>query len=231
MTTVAIIQSSYIPWKGYFDIINDADIFIFLDDVQYTKSDWRNRNKIKNSQGVQWLTIPVGSHIDKLIKEVKLPQNKWKENHYKSIYHNYSKSPFFSKYEDYLYHIYFEKEFKYLSEFNQYVIKLISKEILNIKVEFIDSSIFKVEGRKDDRLIELIKQVNGTEYISGPSAKNYIQEEKFLNSGIKLLYKDYSGYPEYPQLYPPFTHQVSVLDLIFNTGSNAPYYIWGWREK
>lgn len=227
---VAIIQSNYIPWKGYFDIINDVDIFIFLDDVQYTNRDWRNRNRIKSSHGVQWLTIPVGSNRNRLINEVEFLDDNWKENHFKTIAHNYKKSTYFKSYEDYLYHIYFEKEWHYLSDFNQYVIKLISEEILNIKTKFIDSRILKATGSKDERLIELIQKVNGKEYISGPAAKSYIQEDNFAKNEIKLLFKDYSGYPEYPQFHQPFNHFVSILDLIFHTGADAPYYIWGWRS-
>ncbi|SMG46681.1 WbqC family protein [Paenibacillus aquistagni] len=230
MTTVSVIQSNYIPWKGYFDIINDSQLFIFHDDLQYTKNDWRNRNKIKVNNGTKWLSIPVGSREDRLINEVELPATKWAMQHWNDIKMAYSKAPYFNQYKDFFEHVYLDTKWKKLSELNQFLIKHISTEFLGIKAEFINSSEFNLSSRKLDKLLDLLKKVDAKEYISGPAAKDYIDDSRFNEAGIKLVYKDYTGYPEYSQFHPPFEHYVSIIDLLFHTGSDSAYFIWGWRE-
>ena len=230
MTRLVILQSSYIPWKGYFDLIHDADSFIFYDDVQFTKNDWRNRNRIKTPQGSQWLSVPVGSKIDRMIYEVEIASISWQSKHLSSLKSNYCKSPFFGQYSSLLDTIYLQNQWKSLSELNQCATRAIA-DALGIKTELIDSRVFEPSGAKLDRLFSLIKQTGADTYISGPSAKAYIDEERFKQEGIKLIWKDYSGYPEYPQRFPPFEHAVTVLDLLFNVGPEAPHYIWGWREQ
>jgi len=231
MKKVAIIQSNYIPWKGYFDIINEVDLFIFYDDVQFTKNDWRNRNKIKTQQGIKWITIPVGKNITRLIHEVEIKETSWQKKHYKMFKQNYLKTPFYKKYNDFLEHVYLENQWKNLSDLNQYTIKTISKELLGMSTKFEDSRFYQITARKQDGVIDLLKKVKASVYISGPSAKNYLEEQSFQQEEIKLIWKDYSNYPEYPQFYPPFEHGVTILDLLFHTGPDAPYYIWGWREQ
>jgi hypothetical protein len=231
LTKVAVIQSNYVPWKGYFDIIHDVDLFIFYDDVQYTKNDWRNRNKIKTSQGVRWLTIPVGSQENRLIYEVEPAHNYWPRKHWTTIQQCYTKAPFFEQYREFFENLYTENTWDNLSQLNQFLIKTISAEYLGIRTEFKDSREFCPAGEKLDRLIDLLQKVGATLYVSGPTARDYIDEHRFIEAGIELVYKDYSGYPKYAQLYPPFEHQVSILDVLFNCGPRAPYYIWGWREN
>lgn len=231
MKKVAIIQSNYIPWKGYFDIIHDVDQFIFYDDVQYTKNDWRNRNKIKTQSGLHWLTIPTGSHNDKLIYEVEIEDSCWTNKHWETIKQSYSKAPYFHKYKDFFEHFYLGAKWINLSEMNQYLIKTISKDFLGIETDFRDSREFHLEGKRLARLIDLLLKAGADLYISGPTAKSYIDENCFRDVGIKLVYKDYSDYPEYLQLYPPFEHAVSILDMLFNCGQQTPDYIWGWRER
>jgi hypothetical protein len=230
VTRLVILQSNYIPWKGYFDLIHDADLFVFYDDVQFTKNDWRNRNRIKTPHGSQWLSVPVGSKIDRKIFEVEVATSSWQVKHLSSLRSNYCKSPFFEQYSFLLDEIYIHKQWKSLSELNQFSIQAIANA-LGIKTELMDSRVFKSSGFKLDRLLSLIKQTDADVYISGPSAKSYIDEERFMQEGIKLIWKDYSGYPEYPQRFPPFEHSVTVLDLLFNVGPKAPFYIWGWRDK
>ncbi|OGL46810.1 MAG: hypothetical protein A2W05_05360 [Candidatus Schekmanbacteria bacterium RBG_16_38_10] len=230
MKRVAILQSNYIPWKGYFDIIHDVDLFIFYDDVQFTKNDWRNRNKIKGISGTQWLSIPVGTNLNRLICEVEIKDRFWQKNHWKTIMQFYQNAPYFSLYKDFFQHVYLGQEWNNLSELNQFMITHISTEFLGIKAEFKDSREYRVTGERLDRLITLLQNTKADTYISGPSARNYIAENRFHEERIKLIYKDYGNYLEYPQLYPPFYHNVSIIDLLFNTGSNAPYYIWGWRD-
>jgi hypothetical protein len=230
MKKVAIIQSNYIPWKGYFDIIHDVDCFIFLDDVQYTNRDWRNRNKIKSNLGEHWITIPLGNNRDKLIREVKFNDLSWRENHLQSIEQFYRTADCFSKYFELIKEYYYQKDWIYLSDFNQNFIKRFSTEILELKTTFHDSTEINVKRKKLNKIIGLLEAVKGNYYISGPLAKSYIDESEFSTRNIGLCYKDYSGYPEYKQLFPPFSHYVSILDLLFNVGDNIKYYIWEWRE-
>lgn len=231
MKRIAVLQSSYLPWKGYFDIINDVDHFIFYDDVQFTKNDWRNRNVIKANTGTCWLTIPVGSNIDRLICDVNITDWRWAKKHWKTISQYYSKAPFFKDYKDFLEDFFLVQKGGKLSDLNQYFITYIAREVLGVTTEFSDSRAFNAEGSKSDRLINLLVQAGAGSYLSGPSAKNYIDEKSFTEAGIELHYISYAGYPEYPQFFPPYTHQVSILDLLFHTGPEAPYYIWGWREE
>ncbi len=222
---VAIVQSNYIPWKGYFDIINKADLFIFYDDVQFTKNDWRNRNRIKTPREVIWLTIPCGARISRLIHEVEIKDFSWQKRHWKSITQNYEKAPFFRLYKEFLEDFYLRKKWLNLSELNQYLIKHIARHFLNIKTVIDDSRNYALSKKKGERVLELLKRVNAAEYISGPSARNYLDESLFRKEGIVLTWMDYSGYPEYPQLYGDFVHEVSIIDLIFNVGPEATKYM------
>ena len=231
MTRVAVLQSNYLPWKGYFDIVHSADLFIFYDDVQFTKNDWRNRNKIKTQSGPAWLTIPVGGDLNRLISDVTFQDQRWAKKHWKSIQQYYSRAPFFKLYQDFLEDVYMNREWSRLSELNQYLIRYISHEFLSIQTEFRDSKEFEAQGKKLDRLIDLLKQVGADSYISGPSAQNYIDEKEFEQAGIPLSYISYSDYPEYPQFFPPFSHQVFILDLLFHVGPDAPDFIWGRRKQ
>ena len=225
-----MIQSNYIPWKGYFDIIREVDLFIFYDDVQYTKNDWRNRNRIKTVNGARWLTIPVGGNLQRLICEVPLPNCGWEKKHWTSIRQAYAKAPYFKRYRSLIEGLYLGHGCESLSELNQHVTKTIAREVLGISTEFHDSRAYHLTGSKLARLIELVTKTGADTYVSGPTARDYIDSQCFAEEGIKLVYKSYSGYPEYPQRYPPFEHAVSIVDLIFNVGPEAPWYIWGWRS-
>lgn len=228
MTRVAIIQPNYLPWKGYFDIIRDVDIFVFLDDVQMTKRDWRTRNKIKTPKGTEWLTVPVKGGRNQLICETEIAMSNWQKDHRKALDTNYSRAPFFGEYKSLLDWLYGEAH-RNLSEFNRQATAMICS-ILGITTQLLSSSDLDAGGVKDDRIINICKIVGATAYLSGPTARNYIIAEKFSEAKIELEYKDYSGYPEYSQLFPPFEHAVSILDLLFNCGPAAPEYIWGWRK-
>jgi hypothetical protein len=231
MKRVAIIQSNYIPWKGYFDIIHDVDLFIFHDDLQYTKNDWRNRNKIKTPQGAVWLTIPVGVHEDKLICEVELREKGWAKKHWRMLQQFYSKAPHFHRYKEFFQHVYLEREWLLLSDLNQFLIQHIAREFLGIQTVFRDSRDYQLQEKKLDRVLELLTKAEADGYVSGPSAKNYIDEHCFQEKKIQLIWKEYSNYPEYTQFFPPFNHFVTILDLLFHVGPEAPYYIWDWREE
>jgi hypothetical protein len=229
--SVAIIQSSYIPWKGYFDIINDVDEFIFLDDVQFTAQDWRSRNRIKTANGPLWLSVPAGTDIRRRICDVRLMNTTWQKKHWKSIFQNYVRAPHFTRYSAFFEEVYIERRWESLSEMNQFITERIAKEFLGIKSSFKDSREYLASGTKQARLIDLIQKSGASHYVSGPAASAYIDENEFTAAGITLSYKEYSGYPEYQQAHPPFEHAVSILDLLFNVGQEAPDYIWGWRDR
>lgn len=228
--TVAIIQSSYIPWKGYFDIIHDVDEFIFLDDVQYTVRDWRTRNRIKTANGPIWLSVPAGSDRNRLICEVTLDDDRWQERHWKSILHSYSRAPHFRQYAEFFEELYRGRVWGNLSEMNRCITERIARELLGIRTQFSDSRAYAAQGAKQDKILDLLKLSKADRYISGPSASGYLDQAKFEELGIALVFKDYADYPEYDQLYPPFEHAVSVMDLIFNAGPRATDYIWGHRS-
>jgi hypothetical protein len=232
MSRVAVIQSNYLPWKGYFDIIHDADVFVFYDDVQFTKNDWRNRNRIKTAQGVQWLTVPVGQRIDRLICEVMLDDPRWQLKHWKTLQHNYATAPHFKTVAPFFENIYCGRNWPDLSSLNQFLVERIAADFLGTRTKFVDSRSLSPKGDRMERLLHVLKAVKATAYISGPSAASYIGEgAAFKAAGIELIYKDYRGYPEYPQAQPPFEHFVSIVDLLFHCGADAPYYVWGWRRE
>lgn len=226
MKKIAILQSNYIPWKGYFDLINSVDEFIILDEMQYTKNDWRNRNRIKTIQGILWLTIPVRSEcLSQKINETQIAKP-WGFKHWKTLTMAYAKAPCFSMYKDVFEEFYTEKgvQLKNLSQINVELILMISK-ILGIKTKISLDTDYGVIKGKNERLIDLCRKTSATTYLSGPAAKDYISYEMFKEAGINLEWIDYSDYPEYPQLYPPFEHGVSILDLLFSVGSDAYKYM------
>ena len=227
---IAVLQSNYIPWKGYFDIIHDVDAFIFYDDLQFTKNDWRNRNKIKTPRGAEWMTIPVGTDLRRLVCEVELRDTSWQQKHWNLLRLHYEKTPHFRTYEVFLRDVLLARTWLNLSELNHFLIQSIARECLGIATEFLDSRAFNAQGQKQDRLVDLLQKAGADVYVSGPAARDYIDPAVFEAAGIELIYKSYAGYPEYPQLHPPFEHGVSILDLLFNVGPRAPEFIWGWRE-
>lgn len=228
---VAVLQSSYIPWKGYFDIIHDVDTFIFYDDVQFTYQDWRSRNRVIANGKPVWLTVPTGGDIKRLINEVKLPNPSWQKKHWSTIRHAYTKAPHFRDHAETFERIYLDVVWTSLSEMNQFLIKTIATDILGIPTEFRDSLEFNAVGSKLDRLIDLLVKAGATHYVSGPAARSYIDPARFEEAGIQLEYKDYSGYPQHRQQSESFEHSVSVLDLLFNAGPSSSDYIWGWRTS
>ena len=222
MKKVAILQSNYIPWKGYFDLINMVDEFILYDDMQYTRRDWRNRNKIKTPQGLKWLTIPVevkGKFFQK-INETKISDKKWGKRHWTQIVQNYKNAHYFKEYKDLFEELYRNNNEIYLSAVNMKFLHAINN-ILGIHTTIKDSSEFKLIDGKSERLLGICKDCQADVYLSGPAAKGYLDTQLFQNEGIAVEWIDYSGYGQYTQLYPPFEHGVSVIDLIFNEGSNA----------
>ncbi len=223
--TVVVLQSNYLPWKGYFDLMRRADLFIFYDDVQFTKNDWRNRNKIKTPRGTEWISIPCGTNLRRLIQDVQPSNSDWQRDHWKRITDSYSNTRYFSRYRPFFEDFYLAKTWANLSELNQYLIKHIAQDMLGIQTRFGQSAQYKPEGVRQDRLLDLLQKAGATEYLSGPAAKAYISEETFLKANIKLTWMNYGPYPEYPQPYPPFAHEVSIIDLLFSEGPEAMAYL------
>jgi hypothetical protein len=224
-----ILQPSYIPWRGYFHQIARADVFIFYDDVQYDKHGWRNRNRIKTQAGPQWLTIPVSSHgvvMEHIpICQVGIAWDKpWNKQHWKAIQYAYGRAPFFKEYAGLL-EPFFARQDAYLADLTIDLTVTLARVLGIEQTRFIRSSeLAGVSGQKTDRLVQILKKVGADHYISGPSARDYIEADLFAAAGISLEYMAYH-YPDYPQLYPPFDPQVSILDLLFMTGPDALNFI------
>jgi hypothetical protein len=228
---IVITQSNYIPWKGYFDGINMVDEFVIYDDMQYTKRDWRNRNMIKTPQGTQWLSIPVdvkGKFFQK-IKDTRISDKSWAKDHWKTIAFNYAKAQHFKEFKEPFEQLYNKIDFDFLTDVNEAFIKLIC-DTLGIKTEMKRSSEFELKEERTERLLDICLKENATDYYSGPAAKAYMNEALFNEKGVNVHYFDYSGYPEYRQLYGEFTHAVTVLDLIFNEGPNATNFMKSFQQ-
>ena len=226
MKKVAILQSNYIPWKGYFDMIAAVDEFILYDDMQYTRRDWRNRNQIKTPQGVQWLTVPVqakGKYHQK-IKDTELNGSDWAATHWNTLTQNYRRADHYDEIATWLEPLYLNGVYTHLSHLNRCFIEAVC-DYLNINTVISNSWDYKLHEGKSERLADLCAQAGGTEYISGPAAKDYIEESVFTDQGIKLTWFDYSDYPEHPQLWGDFTHGVTILDLLFNCGKDTSNYM------
>jgi hypothetical protein len=226
MKRVVILQSNYIPWKGYFDLIASADECILFDDAQYTKGDWRNRNRIKTPSGIQWLTVPVltkGSWPQK-ISDVLIAPGRWAHRHWNTLTSSYGRSQHFESVAGWLAPLYLERSYSHLSTLNHTLLGTIT-EFLRIPTKLRPSSALTMIEGKTTRLVSLCRQVGATEYISGPGARTYLDEEEFRRAGIRVTWHEYRDYPEYSQPWGPFTHEVSILDLLFNCGHDAARYM------
>jgi hypothetical protein len=223
---IAILQSNYIPWKGYFDLIAAVDEFIVFDDMQYTRRDWRNRNQIKTPNGLQWLTVPVRvkGKYHQTIKDTEIDGSDWALDHWKALFLNYRRAPHFDEIAVWLEPLYLVESYINLSELNLRFIEAVNHYLkINTVINF--SWNYRLHDDRTERLISLCEQSGGTEYISGPAANEYIKKEVFIERGINLTWFDYTGYPEYSQRWGEFIHGVTILDLLFNCGKDAHRYM------
>jgi len=222
----AILQSNYIPWKGYFDLIASVDIFIWYDQVQYTKQDWRNRNRIKSPQGTTWITVPVtiNNLYDQRVCDTLIADSKWAIKHWSKLENSYKNAPYFEEIANWLKPLYLNNHHEYLSQLNQFLINEIC-DFLGIKTQFHCSSEFELSDNKTERLVDICKQVNASYYVSGPAAKDYITLNTFSKNNIEVLWFNYQDYPAYSQLWGNFDHSVTILDLLFCTGTDAIKYM------
>jgi hypothetical protein len=218
---VSILQSNYIPWRGYFDIMRKSDVFVIYDEVQYTKNDWRNRNVIQTKVGSQWLTIPVKQKsLSQTIKDTKIASNNWTQKHWNAIQLTYAKANHFSEYETWLSELYSEvKHYESLSEVNVFFLTKILKK-LDIHTEIINSEDLHLKGDKNEKLIDSVIKLKGNCYLSGPAAKSYLDIDLFQRNGISVEWMDYSNYAPYQQWGGSFNGAVSILDTIAHCGTD-----------
>ncbi|WP_395450912.1 WbqC family protein [Aminobacter sp. UC22_36] len=230
--TVVITQSNYIPWRGYFDMLRLADQVVLLDSVQYTRRDWRNRNKIKTPQGASWLSISVEvkGRYNESIDQIRIADMTWAQNHRRAISLAYRRAPHFGAQgqwvDDLLARVAYETR---LTDVNETLIRAICEK-LKIGTSICRCtdllSLETMAGMDpSERLAALAERAGATRYISGPAAKAYLDHEAFNKRGIEVGWMDYSGYPPYPQLWGDFEPAVSILDLILNTGDDATHYL------
>lgn len=219
---IGILQPGYLPWLGFFEQMYRSNIFVIYDDVQYDKHGWRNRNRIKTANGIQWLTVPVHVSLKEplLIKEVRIDNRQnWAKKHLLSIRQNYAKAPFLKEYID-IFEEAYSKEWEYLVDVDMYFITKLA-ECLHMKdKEIIMSSTLNVKGDRIERLINICKIFNANTFYEGAIGKNYINEGYFNRHGIKVEYQDYK-HPVYKQLYGIFVPYLSVIDLLFNHGRES----------
>jgi hypothetical protein len=219
---VAILQSSYIPWKGYFDLIAAVDEFVLYDDAQYTKRDWRNRNRIKTPHGLLWLTVPVlvKGRFEQRVRDTVVSDLGWAAKHWRTIRASYARAPCFGQYEAPLEELFLGSVDDHLSAVNFRFLSGLCR-LLGLTTRLTWSMDYVLAPDRTARLVGICRQAGATEYLSGPAARSYLDERQFRDAGIAVTYADYTGYPEYPQLHPPFEHHVSVIDLLVHTGAEA----------
>ena len=218
---VTILQPSYLPWLGFFEQMTRSDKFVLLDDVQYTRRDWRNRNRIRVRENWIWLTVPVQqkSRFSQSLLETRIDNSvSWRRKHLETLRQHYCKAPFFEKYFPRCQQVY-EKDWTFLFDLCLETINLM-KEEMGIETPLLRSSEMKPGGEKTERLVSICRELGATHYLSGESGSNYIAEEDFSSQGIALEYQNYE-HPVYPQRYTGFVPHLSAIDLLFNCGEQS----------
>jgi hypothetical protein len=219
MTIVSIRQPIYLPYLGFFKKIQSSDVFVFLDDVQYERGDFDNRNKIRTNEGFIWLTVPVYNKSGQTFMEAKIVNSQnWSKKQINAIEINYRKAPYFEKYCKDVFSI-FEKKFESLIDLNLEFIKYFMS-VLDLKTKTIRSSKLGITYTKSERLLEICKRYRATVYLSGELGKNYLDERIFHDAGIKILYEKFQ-HPTYNQIHGSFIPNMSIIDLLFNEGDKS----------
>lgn len=225
-----ILQPSYLPWRGYFHQVHKADVFVFLDDVQYDARGWRNRNRVLGPAGPLWITVPVhsgGSQTQRRpITSIEICwDSDWPARHLRTFQHCYRRAPFCNDALAWL-EPHYRRRPRFLADLTIDLTIDVARRLGIEHTGFLRSSELHVAGRKTERLLSILRRVQATHYITGPSARAYLDEGLLLREGITVEYMCYE-YPPYPQLQPGFEPQVSILDLMFMTGPDAGRFIWG----
>ena len=224
---ISILQSNYIPWPGYFQLILNADLVCIYDDVQYTKNDWRNRNLIMGADGPKWLTVPVHGSTLQNIDTIRIAQpTRWQKKHFLSLIHCYSSYPEFKILRGFLEKFYECKDWTFLSELNFEIIQYLTNEIFRQKIEFVSSKSVATQLSSGNRLFALIRHFNADTYLSGPAVFNYCRGEDFENKGINLQIARYDG-NEFGRMFNGQNYSLSVLDLICRYGYDSKMRLVG----
>lgn len=220
---IAICQPSYLPWIGYFDLIDQVEVFVVLDDVQFEKQSWQQRNRIKTPTGLRWLTVPVifRGRLGQLIKDVEIRDNEFWREHSRAIELNYRRSRFFDTYSRALTSSVSSARGGLLVDLNIGLIELLMG-LLGIKTSVVFSSTLRQTGKRTELLANICRSLGATQYISPLGSAAYLLEEQdvMLNQGIDVVFHNFE-HPEYRQLFPPFLPFASVIDLIFNEGHHS----------
>lgn len=221
---VGVIQSCYIPWRGYFDFIRSVDLFVIYDDVQYSKGSWRNRNKVKAPSGLRWITVPVNVSLGQRIDEVEIATggNSWRNEHARLLHESLGSAIHFQDAWE-IWSAATERGYRKLSELNVHLLRSICG-YLEIRTPLVLSSSYPTHGDSTNRLISLLRTVGATSYLSGPSASSYLDYSMFALNNIRLEYKSYD-YEPYPQTHGDFVDAVTILDLIANCGPEAKRHL------
>jgi len=227
---VAVHQPQYLPWLGYFDKIDRADIFVLLDNVQFKKNEWQNRNRIKTAQGAQWLTVPVRYKFPQLINEVEVNnKDKWQHKQRQAIISNYKRATYWSLFEEFFEEI-FLLNWQYISQLNIHVVKKLAK-LLGITTPIhVASELGEFPNSPDDRLIALTKHFDADTYLAGGGGREYMNMEKYAESGIEVIFQEYK-HPVYNQLFGDFKPFMSAVDLIYNHGQASLGILRGNNEN
>ncbi len=223
---ISIHQPYYFPWLGYFEKIAKSDIFVILDDVQYEKNNFYNRNKIKSSTGWDWLSVPVHNKNRMKITDIRIANSmNWQEKHFRQIYYNYNKSEFYPNYNKMLEYIFKDNRWEKLIDLNMFIIKEIMKN-LKIKTKLIFSSECNVTGSSTKKLVNLCKYLNADIYYSGISGHKYLDMKLFSENGIEVIFQNYTT-PNYSQLHNDFIPDLSIIDLLLNNGPKSKAILLG----
>lgn len=223
---ISVIQSCYVPWRGFFDLIGRCDLYVIYDQVQYAKRHWHNRNRIKTEAGLQWLTVPVitKGRFEQAIDKVEI-ERPWADKHWRAIELAYRRAPHFDALAPTVREWYERASKKtLLTEVNEIFLRGIAT-LLGLSTKIVRDTAYPAHGPKTERLLAVVRAAGADRYLSGPSAKSYLDEALFAETGIVVEWMDYSGYPEYSQLHGSFEPAVSVLDLLFNVGLDAHRYL------
>lgn len=217
---VAVHQPQYLPWLGYFGKMIRADAFCYLNDVQYKKNEWQNRNRIKTAQGWQWLTVPVRFHFPEKINEVAINNTTgWQKKHLQALITNYSRAPYYNSYIT-IFEDTFSREWEFISELNIHLIDQLRTALnLDTKPTLISSDL-DLRDEPTDRLIDICKAVGADTYLAGQGGANYMDLERFEKNGINVIIQKFR-HPFYTQLFKNFKSHLSIVDLLFNCGPES----------
>lgn len=219
MKTVVILQPGYLPWLGFFEQMYKSDIFVFYDDTQYTRRDWRSRNRIKTANGVKWLTVPATvTGQSMLIKDARIADKKWQKKHLLSLHLNYARAPFYDMIYPQLEEV-INQDWEFLNDLDVALIKRIN-EILHLEREIYLSSRLNIQGQRSGKLLKICQFFDAELYLSGVAATTYLDVEIFTKNKISVEFQKYD-HPVYNQLWGNFVPYLSVIDLLFNHGPDS----------